>query len=188
MTSNHWQLLYNAYKVNPDIFKDLDFSQAITFHGVEGDVNQPHWHIKEQLGDYKFDFIRTMSGKKLTFSDDLGLVGLSSIDLNYSHCYLTEGVSDFIAVKIMSTQKNVLGLTKLSGSSEARKILVALFDLFTIFGDNDLSVEGKQVNTGVTNMSRLSKFLREHNKKVRIIIPAGGHKDMAEVFVMKQNF
>lgn len=163
------------------------FDQGYTIKGLKLEalpyyetVMQPLYRVQEKVGDYKFDMLRLqVSKRKITYFDDLGLVGLASVDLNINHCFLTEGVSDFMSKKLMlmATQgdTNVLGVTKLGGNATARKLLLSLFDNYTIIADDD--------TTGLKNVASFRQWLVQNGKSVKITKPAPGHKDVSEEFL-----
>lgn len=151
-------------------------------------VMHPLFRVTEKCGDFLFDMLRLkVSKRKITLSDSLGLVGLNSLDLSSDKCYLTEGVSDFIATKFMLQQglplpilgvdkecTNVLGVTTLSGNEVSRNILCSLFDKFVIITDND--------TTGIMNVNRFRKFFVDNGKEVQVVLPDSGYKDICEQF------
>lgn len=162
----------------------------------------PHWTISEVLPVFPSDsnmaqtesalqFIlhrNQATAQRITESDSLGLVGFSSLNLKDTRVYLTEGVSDFLTMKLLHPNMNVLGLTTLSGSVKAKKVLCSLFDSFCIISDNDNSATHHaevSVNTGVSNAIRLRKFLLSHGKQVKIKLPSTGFKDITEEFLFE---
>lgn len=169
-----WDLLFSLVSLNP--IKGLKLSQSY-FNAV------PHWCIKEQLGDYKFIFHRNKATKqRITEHDSLGLIGFSSLNVLDDRVYLTEGVSDFITVKLLYPNMNVLGLTTLSGSRISKKIVCSLFNRICIVSDNDTD---KSNNTGLSNTQRMYKFFTAKGKKVSIKLPSSGFKDITDEFIFE---
>lgn len=178
----NWRILQDRFEKGdavPGISLD-----ALPYYGT---VMTPLYRVHEIIGSYEFDMLRLqVSKRKITIKDDLGLVGVSSLDLNVNKCYLTEGVSDFIATKLILKNKirtsqrfdyacnNVLGVTKLSGNNTAKELLIGLFDEFVIITDND--------NTGISNVSNFRQFLMSNGKKVEIMLPEAGNKDICQQY------
>lgn len=218
----NWRLLLELYKrgirVPGIILKLVD--------GYET-VNHPTYYVEEivrdeeTLREYKFVMLRLlMSGRKITYYDYLGLVGLNSLDMDQNCCILTEGVSDFMSLKLMvmslyetenrdkniqatgnnisevikdrtesvsfkqgGTRRictNVLGVTRLSGDSNARKLLCSLFDNYIIMTDSD--------KTGISNANNFRQWLIKHGKRVKILLPSVGCKDISDEFVETYKF
>lgn len=161
----HWHLLHQLVEENPIEGFSFRFMPMGTFeHKI------PSFYIAEKVGEFEFEMIRSVTGEKRTIHDDLNMVGLNSLNLEKNRCFLTEGVSDFIATKLI-TGDNVLGIVTLSGSSLTRRILKGIFDEYYIIGDNDM--------TGVNNMVSLGKELKQDGKKVKFLIPPPSVKDPA---------
>lgn len=165
MTSQEWIKLTDYLAENP--IKGFSVSQVPNVI--------PYWVIEEQVGIYQFKMRRFISGKRLTDHDDLGLIGLNSLDLKDRHCFLTEGVTDFITKKLHFPNSNVLGVLNLSGSATARQILRYLFDSYTIIMDND--------TTGVKNASNFRRILTSMYKTVKFELPPYQSKDYSEYFL-----
>lgn len=144
-------------------------------------VTQPLYRVQEQVGDYKFDMLRLqVSKRKITYFDDLGLVGLASVNMEANHCFLTEGVSDFMSLKLMRMVTNpddcnVLGVTKLGGDTNARRLLLTLFDNYTIMADDDV--------TGLKNAASFRQWLIQNGKTVKLTKPMAGSKDISAEFL-----
>lgn len=144
-------------------------------------VTQPLYRVQEQVGDYKFDMLRLqVSKRKITYFDDLGLVGLASVNMEANHCFLTEGVSDFMSLKLMRMitnpdDCNVLGVTKLGGDTNARRLLLTLFDNYTIMADDDV--------TGLRNAASFRQWLVQNGKTVKLTKPMAGCKDISAEFL-----
>lgn len=134
------------------------------------------WYIDEYIdGVHSFTMERDrFTNQRNTILDEFGLLGLSTIDLNQKSVILTEGVSDFFSVKLLLPYRNVLGVTTLGGSKNAKALLVNLFDSFLICTDND--------STGLKNASNWKHFLEGYNKQVNIFSPPTG-KDITDTFV-----
>lgn len=164
------------------------FSQGHSIEGISLEalpfydkVTQPLYRVQEHVGDYKFDMLRLqVSKRKITYFDDLGLVGLASLNMEANHCFLTEGVSDFMSLKLMRMatfpeDSNVLGVTKLGGDANARKLLLTLFDNYTIMADDDA--------TGIKNASNFRQWLVQNGKSVKLTKPTAGCKDISAEFL-----
>lgn len=179
----------------PDKFKSVD-------------INKPQWLILESLcavspipglsvsrngscdrvsviesvdNTLTFWYTRDIVGKgRSSVLDLFGLVGLGSLNVLNHTVFLTEGVSDFITMKLCFPSHNVLGFTSLGGSIKATKIILSLFDTIIVCSDNDMR-SGR--NTGVLNAIRLRKFYQSYNKDVVVVLPKYGCKDMTEQFL-----
>lgn len=139
------------------------------------------WSIREQLKSGEFWMTRSkVTNMRNTIKDDFGLLGLSLINPKDDKVILTEGVSDYFTAKLLCPQNNVLGVTTLGGSTNAKKILLNLFNKFIICSDND--VKGS-INTGLNNAQNWKKFLSSFGKSVSIFIPQTGCKDITENFI-----
>lgn len=144
------------------------------------------WEITEELGKFKFRMNRNkVSGARKTEIDDLGCVGFSTINVNDTRVYLTEGVSDYFTVKLTHPNMNVLGLTTLGGNNRTRAIISTLFDNICIVSDNDYN---SAQNTGLMNSRKMQKFYESLGKKVKIILPETGFKDVTEQFISDLKF
>lgn len=126
-------------------------------------LDEKGWRIQESFqGEEEFFSLRrdVISLRRYTDKDEYGLLGLSLINPQSRTCAITEGVSDYITLKLLKPNSNVLGVTTLGGSSIARKILISLFDNIIIIADND--------ETGLKNASKWRKFLVSYGKKVKL--------------------
>lgn len=170
-----WDTLFELVKLNPI---GIDVKQSY-FNAV------PHWTISETLDDFKFIIHRNKATKqRITEIDSLGLIGFSTINPKDPRVYLTEGVSDFITVKLTHPNMNVLGLTTLSGSTLSKRIISTLFDKVCIVSDNDIKGDA---NTGVSNATRMMKFYKSLGKQVKVIVPDTGFKDITDQFIYEIN-
>ncbi len=191
----NWNLIYKLYKEGyriPGI--DLQFLDSYET------VSQPCYKVLEVTQtstdkSFRFEMLRLLFNKrKISYFDDLGLVGLNSLNVKQNCCFLTEGVSDFMSLKLMISSSsyqslhpdfyttfnheavtNVLGVTRLSGNQVAKKIILSLFDNYIIMTDND--------TTGISNAANFRKFLVSHGKKVMIKRPRPEFKDISDEFV-----
>lgn len=163
----HWKVLYD-YNMNHPV-RGITFTECL-FENKLGRI--PAYKVQEVVGSYNFTYIRDIKGGKCTINDDLGLLGFNSLDLSKDFCYITEGVSDFFAVKFLS-KENVLGRTKLSVSGTPVKILLNLFDNYCLVGDPDKS--------GFKALNEWRQFLIKNGKVVTITIPPG-NDDAAKYF------
>lgn len=172
LPDKEWDVLKELVHQNP--IPGIVFCDCI-------DKLQWHWDLEEQLGELRFKMLRNKYTKqRCTVEDMCGCIGFSSLNLNDKRLYLTEGVSDFITVKLTHPGYNVLGFTTLGGSYKARAIVVSLFDNIVIVADNDST---KVVNTGLRNADKLYKFLSSYGKKVKIVLPEPPHKDITDQFI-----
>ena len=173
----------NLNRHNWDILSDI-YGGDIVFRSYLDPRKGFAWRITETLdGETVFDLVRDkMTLNRYTNVDKYGLLGLSAIDKADRSVILTEGVSDYFTAKILCPDRNVLGVTTLTGSRTAKTILVNLFDTYIICTDNDT---GKERNTGYTNSSRFREFLESYGKNVNIFLPADGYKDISDNFIGK---
>lgn len=179
----NWRALYSEYK-RGNVIPGISL-EALLFYDT---VKQPCYRVTENTGEYKFDMLRLQqSGRKITYFDDLGLVGCHLLDLQVNHCYLTEGVSDFMSGYLYMrmegspiSKSNILGVTTLSGNEVAHAILYSLFDSYTIITDNDA--------TGYSNAVHFRKMLQSWGKEVTIYKPEAGCKDLSAQFMQELMF
>lgn len=171
----------NLNRPNWDILIDVNnsgvlFESALDAH--KGFV----WRIKEDVGGVPaFEMVRDkMQYRRYTNVDRYGLLGLSQINLSDRRVILTEGVSDYFTAKRLCPERNVLGVTTLSGSRVAKAVLVNLFDEFTICADNDAAAVR---NTGTANADRFRAFLESYGKRVVVFVPKDGYKDISDNFI-----
>lgn len=139
--------------------------------------------VVERIGNYTtLWFSRHLFGPTRTmYIDRFGAVGVSSLDVRDSRVILTEGVSDFITMKLLYPDRNVLGFTTLGGNRYATKIVLSLFDDITVCSDNDMGSSAR--NTGITNAYRLRLQYERYGRRVRIVLPESGCKDMTDQFL-----
>lgn len=106
---------------------------------VECESNEPFFVIKEYSklsNTLLFHFTRSsITLNRSTKTNILSLLGVSLIT-NFDCVIITEGVSDYFAVKLLCPNLQVLGVTNLKGSPLARKFL-SLFKRIIIIADND---------------------------------------------------
>lgn len=97
------------------------------------------WFIRESIDTVPVFQLRRdcINLNRYTDLDTFGLLGLSLINLKDSSCIIVEGVSDYISAKLCMPDKNILGVTQLGGSHNAKQILVSMFDNIIICSDND---------------------------------------------------
>lgn len=139
------------------------------------------WEIKEDVGKYKFHIYRNkMTRGRTSERDNLGCIGMASVNLKDDRVYLTEGVSDFLTMKLTHPNYNVIGFTTLGGNAKAKLLITSLFDNICIVSDNDI---GKGVNTGLTNSTRMKRYFESYGKHVNIQLPDSGYKDITEQFM-----
>lgn len=136
-----------------------------------------YWHITEVLEDeVVFHMTRSVvTMQRFTETNKYGLLGVSLLNLEDKSVILTEGVSDFFSAKLLCPDRNVLGITNVGGSVNARSILVNLFDSFLFCADSD--------DTGRSNVIKWKEFLRPYGKKVSIFMVPPGCKDVSESLI-----
>lgn len=153
------------------ILSDLWKDNSITFsQEVDG------WRIREVLeGTELFSLRRDyITNNRYTDTDLLGLLGVSLLNLNERSVFITEGVSDYFTAKLLLPKCNVLGVTQLGGSKNAKKMLISLFNEVTILADNDVA--------GLANANRWSLFLSEYGIKTNMWQSSIG-KDITDEFI-----
>lgn len=171
----NWRVIYKQFEEGNKI-------NGITLEYLMGydTVASPLYRVVETVGNYQFEMLRLQTSKrKITISDDLGLIGFNSLDLSDNYCYLTEGVSDFMSKKLMlktqnSQHQNVLGIVTLGGNTTAKKILASLFDNYEYCADNDI--------TGINQAKLTRSWLLSLGKSVRVTLPEAGCKDVSEQY------
>ena len=84
-------------------------------------------------------------------------------------------MSDYFTAKLLCPDRNVLGITTLGGSTNAKKIILSLFDSVLICADNDA--------TGMLNATKWKRFLTSYNKSASVFLPPQGKKDITDAFV-----
>lgn len=135
--------------------------------------------VVERIGkDVLFWYQRDVFGPgRDTSIDRYGLIGLSTFNLLERKVIVTEGVSDFLSVKMCCPNLNVLGFTTLGGNLKSVKILLTLADQFVFISDNDF---GKEKNTGLVNSMNLRKLYESYGKKVTVLFPKSPNKDITQ--------
>lgn len=155
---NHrWTLLERLYKgIDSDVFFRYDEERL-------------RWILQEEMdGCVTFRMERdAITFNRYTDIDTFGVIGLSKVNLDDRSVLITEGVSDYLILKYLYPEYNVLGTTRLTGSLLTKYILIHLFDTVTIFSDND-SLATR--NTGVEASDKLSSFLNSYNIQTNVII------------------
>lgn len=115
------------------------FPNSTVKFNVECESNEPFFVIKEYSklsSTLLFHFTRSsITLNRFTKTNILSLLGVSLIT-NFDCVIITEGVSDYFAVKLLCPNLQVLGVTNLKGSPLARKFL-SLFKRIIIIADND---------------------------------------------------
>jgi len=159
----------------------MTLSELNLKYGPKLTSDQQYWYIDENLEDLTFHLERNkLSNQRKTLLDPLGCIGFSCINKNDDRVYLTEGVSDYFTIKLTHPTMNVLGLTTLGGSLQTKKLISALFNRICIVSDNDYN---SKINTGLENSSRMRKFYESLGKKVKVLLPEPGFKDITEQFI-----
>lgn len=168
-----WQVLEDLLFLNP--IKGFTFKT--NFESLI-----PRWDVVEVCNPFVFQLYREKHTKqRITENDPLGCVGFASINPLDDRVYLTEGVSDFITVKLTHPHFNVLGMTTLGGNQKAKSIVLNLFKKIVICSDNDSTAE---INTGLSNALKMKKFYQAWGKQVKILLPEAGYgKDMTDQFM-----
>lgn len=168
MSSIKWDILQSLVDLN-----DIGIKMSTSYFNAV-----PHWTISEKLEEFEFLFHRNKATKqRITELDPFGVVGFSTINPEDNRVYLTEGVSDFITVKLTHPQMNVLGMTTLSGSTLSKKLVCSLFDKICIVADND--------STGISNAHKMRKFYESYGKACKVIMSESGFKDITEQFMFE---
>jgi len=164
-----WGMLHSLWNQTP-------YSDRVQFTECEVQNSGWSWKLHEDCGEYSFEMTRSqITGVRLTNSNDLGLLGLSLVNPKDSRVILTEGVSDYLTVKLNCGDVNVLGLTNLGGSTRARVLLLNLFDKFVYCCDND--------EAGRSGAYKLKSWLEGYGKRVKIWTPSGVAKDVTDMFM-----
>lgn len=145
-------------------------------------VEDPCWVIREKFeSEVTFELQRNiLTMNRKTITDKYGLLGVSLLYLKDKSVLLTEGVSDYITVKMLYPFRNVLGVTTLGGSHFAKSILVNCFDHFTFFADND--------STGIKNVFKWKQLLTNYGKDVQILQPEASFKDVTDEFIFNLKY
>lgn len=134
--------------------------------------------VEKIQGTPVFWFERDVIGpRRFTSIDYYGLVGLSAFNLGVRTAILTEGVSDFLTMKMCYPNDNILGFTTLGGNIKSTKILLTLADRIFLIGDND---SGKERNTGILNVMHLKEVYESYGKEVKVWVPEAPYKDVTE--------
>lgn len=137
--------------------------------------------IERLGGDVLFWYQRNLySSSRSTSIDRYGLVGLSLLDLTQSSVILTEGVSDYLTMKFLYPDCNVLGFTTLGGNSKSTKILLSLFSEIVFITDNDFT---KSTNTGLVNGLHLKRYYEGFGKVCQVYLPDLPYKDITQQFI-----
>lgn len=137
--------------------------------------------IERLGGDVLFWYQRNLySSSRSTSIDRYGLVGLSLLDLTQSSVILTEGVSDYLTMKFLYPDCNVLGFTTLGGNSKSTKILLSLFSEIVFIADNDFT---KSTNTGLVNGLHLKRCYEGFGKVCQVYLPDLPYKDITQQFI-----
>lgn len=175
-SKNSWDILIELYSNRYPSIK-FEFKQTETELVRE---------IEESLdNEVVFNLTRNvLTDRRITHVDKYGLLGLSLINPLDDKVILTEGVSDYFTAKLLCPQNNVLGVTTLGGSDNAKRILINLFNKFIICSDNDF---GAKKNTGVNNSQNWRNFLTTYNKSVNIFLPELSCKDITENLIRNIN-
>lgn len=168
---HQWDALYDLWNAQ-DADNRFGISLCKPFRPTAVDVI-------ERIGDTTvFWYQRDVYGPgRKTSIDRYGLVGLSAINLADRRCILTEGVSDFLSLKMCYPETNVLGFTTLGGNRAAMTILLALMDKILYVADNDM---GKDDNTGLRGALRIKNTLERYGKRVSVVIPDAPAKDITQ--------
>lgn len=143
--------------------------------------------VIEHIGDTTtFWYQRDIAGAgRKTTIDRYGLIGLSAINPSDRRYILTEGVSDFLTLKLCYPKSNILGFTSLGGNVNATKILLTLADSIIYITDNDA---GKESNTGLKNAVRLKQHYERFGKRVYLQLPTAPFKDITQQVINDLKF
>ena len=143
------------------------------------------WCLRETINDeILFEMKRSrMTGERKESANVFGCIGLSQIDLSKRDVIITEGVSDYVMVKNIFKDDNVLGFTNLGGSALARTTVISLFDEVLIVSDNDSGHDGG--NVGLRTARNLQSELKSHGLKAYVYIPET--KDISRFIIDRYN-
>lgn len=111
-------------------------------------------------------------------ADRYGIIGMSLVDPTIRDLIITEGVSDFVSVKSVFPDCNVIGFTKLGGTVLARSIAMSIADHIIVCSDND---QMKDRNTGLQNALKMRDGFRSYGIKCEIFLP--DTKDVSELLI-----
>lgn len=155
---NHrWSLLERLYK---DKDSDIFFRY---------DEDRMRWIVQEEMdGCVTFHLERdVLTFQRYTDKDMFGLIGLSLVDTSDKGVLITEGISDYLILKYLYPEYNVLGTTRLTGSNLSKYILIHLFNFVTLFSDNDAMASR---NVGIEASTKLSEFLNSYSIQTNIVV------------------
>lgn len=107
--------------------------------------------------------------------DRYGVIGLGSYNFSDRRVLLTEGVSDYLSVRMMYPGLNVLGNLSLGGSESSRRLLLSISDEIYYFSDNDM---GRGGNVGLGASLGMRDFYRGYGKEFQFGFSGVGYKDI----------
>lgn len=172
-----WLLLKHLCEVSPHWPKGISVAQPLDPAAVD---------VIERLeGKVTFWYQRFIAGpRRSTSIDRYGLVGITTVNLQDRRYIVTEGVSDFITVKLCYPNNNVVGFTTLGGNLKAHQILLSLASELVIMADNDT---GKKRNTGLLGAIRIKQYFEQRGVQVKIEQPIAPYKDITQQFIAQLN-
>jgi hypothetical protein len=158
-TQSRWLSLFNYYSSH---FPNSTLQCNIVYH-----ANEPLFEIKETSklsSTLLFHFTRSaVTLQRRTLTNLFSIVGLTTLS-SFDKVFVTEGVSDFLALKCMTTLQ-VIGITNLKGSPLARQAL-SLFSSLVFIADND--------SPGISTVS----YYKSQFPNSKVFIPT--NKDISE--------
>lgn len=171
-----WLLLDNLFNALKPKYKWCESFRVGRF--IKSDAVE----VVENVGSTSiFWYQRNIVGsRRITTIDRYGLIGLSTLNLKNRTICVTEGVSDFLTMKMCYPQYNVLGFTTLGGNIKSTKILLSLADHLVFICDNDML---KDKNTGLSNGLSLKTFYEGKGKKVTLLLPNAPNKDITQQII-----
>lgn len=117
----------------------------------------------DSTGDILYQYERWFDGKRFTEADQFGMVGVSTTNLEDKTLLVTEGVSDFLALKAIKPEWNVWGKTKLNLSKLQAHMIKNTFSRVIVIGDSD--------ETGIKKALRNSQVLNRVGLTSKIYTP-----------------
>ena len=123
-----------------------------------------------------FSHLRSFNGDRST-EVQRSFVGLTLLDRSKDTLYITEGLSDFIALKLLLPEENVIAHTDLSLSKYDTNFIIHLgFKTVCYLYDND--VAGLKAAAEIR-----TKLLQRQRVKLVSVYPGIGAKDTCDVYL-----
>lgn len=163
-----WVELMDLWNAQPEEYRKT-ITVGMPFRETAVDV------IERIEAKTSFWYQRDITGPGRATSIDLyGIVGLSTLDLSQKECFITEGVSDFMSLKMCYPYLNVLGFTTLGGKPDALKIIASLFNRVAYVADSDV------IGTGLSAALRVKNQLEVLGVRTQIVQPEPPYKDITQ--------